>query len=545
MIVFFSEPESNEDTTETASQQLATQRLSEVKTTTQEITGTDATISLKIPRWPRTAKVKLRRTEDNHVVPDHFENPVVDPGNSKRGKKAEITQKPILRQTTGSRNAKLQECKSIQVVPEESVHVTQMNEVFAEAVSVQSSALSPHHEKATTKPPRGRKTKQRLTKPLQPEEEEAVSEEPPPDNNKPENPCPTLRKNTRGKTTKTDDVQAAAVEKRNLKSAPPVRAKRGRINKQESVEKETSPSQEPVKILGRARKVEQDPVEPSTVQNYEQELSKEGEAPVDIEPTKAEPHMATRTRRAQKATQVKQLAKSDDLQKSAAISLADKPARGRRGKRVVDDVPALVPEETPELKADDENNEEQEAKVVKKRAKIVRKRNDDPETIPAKRTRRGASLPPVETKLESADLESKSESYSKELPKRGRRAAKASAEVAILSGEELMTAVGEDANMPVKSVKWKSDVEVFEIQKLTPVKPVRGRKSKASAGVDTKSQKDSSKIEEKYLSDKVEVQATKRARRGAVIVEVDSKSRREHVELETQPKTRRGRLAKK
>lgn len=479
------------------------------------------------------------------MVPDHFENPVVDPGNSKRGKKAEITQKPILRQTTGSRNAKLQECKSIKVVPEESVHVTQMNEVFAEAVSVQSSALSPHHGKAATKSTRGRQTKQRLTKPFQPEEEEAVSEEQSPDDNKAENPCPTLRKNTRGKTTKTDDVHAAAGEKRNLKSAPPVRAKRGRINKQESVEKETSPSREPVKVLGRARKVEQDPVELSTVQNYEQELSKEAEAPVDTKPTKVEPHMATRTRRAQKATQVKQLAKSDDLQKSAAISLADKPARGRRGKPVVDDVPALMPEERPELKAEDENNEEQEAKVVKKRAKIVRKRIDDPETIPAKRTCRGASLPPVETKLESADLESKSESYSKELPKRGRRAAKPSAEVGVLSGEELMTAVGEDANMLVKSVQWKSDVEVFEIPKLTPVKPVRGRKSKAGAGVDAKSQKDSSKIEEKSLSDKVEVQAPKRARRGAVIVEVDSKSPKEHVEPETQPKTRRGRLAKK
>lgn len=514
-----------------------------MKTTTQEITETDTTIILKKPRWPRTAKVKLRSVEDNHVVPDHFENPVVDPGNSKRGKKAEITQKPILRQRTGSRNAKLQECKSIKVVPEESVYVTQMNEVFAEAVSVQSSALSPHHGKAATKPTRGRKTKQRLTKPFQPEEEEAVSEEQSPDNNKPENPCPILRKNTRGKMTKTDDVQAAAVEKRNLKSAPPVRAKRGRINKQESVEKETSPSREPVKILGRARKVEQDPVEPSTVQNYEQELSKEAEAPVDTKPTKVEPHMATRTRRAQKATQVEQLAKSDDLQKSAAISLADKPARGRRGKRVVDDVPALTPEEKPELKAEDENNEEQEAKVVKKRAKIVR--NNDPETIPAKRTRRGASLPPVETKLESADLDSKSESYSKELPKRGRRAAKPSAEVAMLSGEELMTAVGEAAHMPAKSVQWKSDVEVFEIQKLSPVKPVRGRKTKAGAGVDTKSQKDSSRIEEKYLSDKVEVQATKRARRGAVIVEVDSKRQRERVEPETQPKTRRGRLAKK
>lgn len=532
-----SKEKSSSDTTETASQELTTQRFSEVKTTTQESTETDTTIILKKPGRGRTAKVQLRRIEDNHVVPDHFENPVVDPGNSKRGKKAEIAQKTILRQTTGGRNAKLREGKSKKVVQEERVHVTQVNEVTAEAVSVQSSALSPHHGEAATKPTRGRKTKQSLTKPFQPEE--AVSEEQPPDDDKPEQPCPTLRKNTRGKRTKTDDVQTAAVEKREPKSAPPVRAKRGRINKQESVEKETSPSQEPVKNLGRTRKVEQDPVEPSIIQNSEQELSKEAEAPVDTKPTKVEPHMATRARRAQKAAHVKQPSQSDDVQKSAAIGLADKPARGRREKRVVEN----LPEEKPELKAEDENSEEQEVKVVKKRAKIVR--NDDPETIPAKRTRQGASLPPVETKLESADLESKSESYSKELPKRGRRAAKPSAEVAILSGEESITAVGEDAKIATKSVKWKSDVDVFEIQKLTPVKPVRGRKPKVGARVGTKSQKDSSKIEEKYLSDKVEVQATKRARRGVVIVEVESTSQREHVEPETQPKPRRGRLAKK
>lgn len=456
--------------------------------------------------------------------------------------KAEITQQPILRQTR-SRNAKLQECKS-KKVPEESVHVTQVSEVDAEAVSVESSTLSPHHREAATKPTRGRKTKQSLTKPFQsePEKEEAVSEEQSPDNDKPEKPCPTLRKNTRGKRTKTDDVQTAAVEKREPKPAPPIRAKRGRINKQESVEKETSQSQEPVKNLGRTRRVKQDPVEPSIVQNYEEEHSKEAEAPVDTKPKKVEPNMATRTRHAQKAAQVKQLAESDDVQNTAAISVADKPTRGRRGKQVGEDMSALMSEEKPELKAEDENNEEQEATVVKRRAKSVK--NNVPETIPAKRARRGASLPPVETKTESADLGSKSESYSKELPKRGRRAAKPSADVAILSGEELKSAVGEDAKMPAKSVKWKSDVQVFEIQKLTPVKPVRGRKSKVGDRVDTKSQKDSNKIEEKYLSDKVEVQATKRTRRGVVIVEEES-SKGEHVEPETQPKTRRGRLAKK
>lgn len=502
---------------------------------TQEITETNLTVLKKFGRG-RRAKLEARRIEDDKVA----ENPVVDPGNSKRGKKAEITQQPILRKTTRSRNAMLQECKSKKAVHEESVQVTQVSEGNAKAVSVESSILSPHHREAATKPARGGKTQQGLTKPFQPEKEEAVSKEQPQDNDKPDKPSSTLRKITREKRTKTDDVQAAAVEKRESKSAPPVRAKRGRINKQESVEKEPSQSQEPVKNLGRNRKVEQDPVEPSIVQNHEQELSKEAEAQVDTKPTKVEPLMATRARRTQKAAQVKQLVESDDIQKSAAISVAHKSTRGKRGKQVVEAMSALTSEENPELKSEDENNEEQEATVVKRRAKSIK--SNVPETIPAKRARRGASLPPVETKTEPADLGSKSESYLKELPKRRRRAAKSSADVAILSGEEL--AVGVDAKMPTKSVKWKNDVEVFEIQKLTPVKPGRGRKSKVGDRVDTESHKDSSKTEEKYLSNKGEVQ-TKRARRGAVIVKEASTSKGEHVEPETQPKTRRGRLAKK
>lgn len=526
--------ENSSDITETAPQEHTTRRFSEVKTTTLEITETDTAIILKKSGWGRRAKVELRRIEDNQVVPDHLEN-LIDPGNSKRGKKAEITQQPILRQTTRSRNAKSQEIKSKKVVQEERVQLTQVSKVNADAVSVESSTLSSHHREAASKPTRGRKTKQRPTEPFQPEKEEAVSEVQPPDSDKPEKACPTLGRNTRGKRTKTDDLQTAAVEKRELKSAPPVRAKRGQINKQESVEKEISQSQEPVKNLGRTRKVEQ---EPSIVQNYEQELSTEATAPVEAKPTKVEPNIVTRARRAQKAAQVKQLAESDNVHKSAAISVADKPTRGGRGKKVVED----MSEEKPELKAEDENNKEQEATVFKRRAKSVK--NNVPEIIPAKRSRRGASLPPVETKTESADLGSRPESYSEELPRRGRRAAKHLADVAILSGEELKTSVGEDAKMPTKSIKWKSDVEVFEIQKLTPVKPVRGRKSKVGDRDDTKSQKDSSKIEETYLSDKVEVQATKRARRGVVIVE-STTSKGEHMEPETQPKTRRGRLVKK
>lgn len=513
------------DTAETAPRQPATPRFSEVKPTTQEMTETNTTITLKKPARGKRANVEVRAVEDNQVE---------NPGNSKRRKKAEVTQQPILRQTTRSRNAKLQECKS-EVVLEESVQVTQGSEFNAEAVSVEGSTLSPPHREAAPKPTRGRRTKQSLARP---EKEEAVCEEQPRDD-KSEKPCPALGKHTRGNRTKTDDLQTAAVQESEPKSAPPVRAKRGRINKEENVEKETSLPQEPVKNLGRTRKVKQGPAEPSTVQQCERDLSQEAEAPVDAKPTNVKSNMATRARRAQKTAQVK-LAEPDDVHKSAAISAADKPTRSRRT-QVVEDVSALKMEEKSELKAEDENKKEQKAALGKRRAKSVK--SNVPEAIPAKRALRGASLPPVETKTEPADLGSKPESHSKELPKRGRRVAKPSADVAILSGEELKTAVVEDAKMPMRSVKWKSDIEVFEIPKLTPVKPVRGRKSNVGEKVDAESQKYSSKIEEKCLSDKGKDQATKRTSRRPVVVE-ESTSKGEHVEPKMQPRTRRGRLAK-
>lgn len=486
---------------ETAPQELATPSLSEVKAATQEITEINAVTTLKKSSRAGRAKVELRRVED------HSENPIVAPGISKRGRNVKITEQPTVRQTR--RNAKLQECKSEH---EKSVQVSEVN---TEVVSGESSTVSPHHREAATKSTRGKKNNQALTKPLQPVE--VVSKEQPSDDDKPEKLSPTHGKNTRGKRTKTDDVHSAAAEDGEQTSAPPLRTKRGRIAKQASVDV-TTQSRQPVKILGRTRKVEQDPVNPSTVLSDEQEISKESEAPVDTK-------MATRPRRAQKAGQDKPITESGDVLKSVAI--CDKPKHGRRGKQVVEiELSAVMPEEKPELEADD--FEEQEATAGKRR----RVKNDVPEPIQVKRARRGATIALVETNAECPDL------GSKELPKRGRRAAKPSEDVALLS-EELKTTVVEDAKLPKRSViKSKRDVE---IQK-TPVKPVQGRKSKVGDRVSTESQKNSSKTEEKDLSDKVEVQVTKRARRGVRIVE---SNKGENVEPETQPKPRRGRPAKK
>lgn len=472
----------------------APQGLSEMKPATQKITEIETVATLKKCGRVKRAKVELTRVED------HPAGPTVAPGISERGKNAKITLGPRVRATR--RNAKLQECYSEQ---DESV---QLSEVNVEVVRGESFTVDPHHRDAATKSTRGRKTNQALTKPLQAEED--VSKEQPPDEDKPDKPSPTCGRNPRGKRTKPDNVQSAAVEEVEQKSA---RTKRGQITKEDEG-KVTTQSREPVKTQRRTRNVEQDPVKPSTVLNDEKA-----------------------TRRAKKAAQEKPLAESDDVQKSVVISGTDKPKQSRRTKQVGKEMSAVVPEEKPELKAD-EFKEEAEATVGKRR----RVKNDVPEPIQAKRARRGATPAPVGMNTESPALGSKSEPSSKELPKRGRRAAKPSADVALLSGEESKTAVVEDANIPKRSVKWKSEDEIFEIQKVTPVKPVRGRKSKVGDRVSTESQKEPRKTEEKDLSDKAEVQATKRARRGVRSAE---SAKGKHAEPETQPKTRSGRLAKK
>lgn len=479
---------------ETAPQDCTTQSLSEMKPATQKITEVETVAILKKCGRVKRAKVELIR------VKDYSESPTVAPRISKRGKNAKITLGNSVRATR--RNTKSHECES------EQDKSLQLSEGNMEVVRGESFPVNSHHREAATKSTRGRKTNQALTKPLQVKED--VSKEQPTDGDKPDKPRPTCGRNTRGKRPKPDTVQSAAVEEMEQKLAPSARTKSGQIAKEDEG-KVTTKSREPVKNQRRTRNVEQDPVEPSTVLNDEQ---------------------ATRSRRAKKAAQEKPLAESDDVQKSVAISVTDKPKQRRTKQVVGKEISAVMPEENPELKA--EFKEEAEATVGKRR----RVKNDVPEPIQAKRPRRGATPAPVETNAESPALGSKSEPSSKELPKRGRRAAKPS-DVALLSGEELKTAVVEDANIPTRSVKWKSDIEIFENQK---VKPVRGRKSKVGDRVSTLSQKEPRKTEEKDLSDKAEVQATKRARRGVGIAE---SIKGKHVEPETQPKTRSGRLVKK
>lgn len=573
------------DAMETAPQAPVTQSLTEGEAGIQEMTDMDtAIVQKKSVRGRRAKVVESKSTEDKREVIQHSEDPVVPaPVRGRRGKKTEAAVPPVVRQTMRSRNAKSQVSTSDQpeIIPEKAVQTKLVTGITTELVSDQNSPVNAHQEQndcashaeeAVVKPSRGRKTKQTPVEPPQPKREKN-------EDTQPQKSIPTLGKPRRGRTTKMNIVEQNEVSEERVVAVeikqqpePPLRAKRGRNAKQEEEKLEnngkgnsvdTTKSQEPVKKLRRTRKAEQGHVEPR-VRRSEIVVPKETEAPL-AEPLKMteQANMTAKPRRggrkAKQDTESETLVGSTEVEEVPAVSSTDKPKQSRRGKKVTDkvEVTAGVREEKAdcELEAEEKKNSEPDAPASKpSRGRGVK--NDVSAAIPAKRARRGAVLPLVETNAESTDLVSVSASTSVEPPKRGRRAAaKPTAGDSIVTSDQAtpsedFKSVVEDTKMSKKSVKWKTDIEVLEIPKLTPVKAVRGRKSKIGDQVDTERpnvSKDASKTEEKTLSDKVvEVHPAKRARRGAKIADKDeSTSKGKTVEAETQPKTRRGRSAKK
>lgn len=572
---------------ETAPQAPAAQSLPEGEAATCEMTEMDAAIvQKKYVRGRRAKVVESISAEDKQEVTEHSEDPVVPaPVRGRRGKKTEATAPPALRQTARSRNAKSQESTSddqSEIVPEKAVKTTVVTEITTEAVSDQNSPINAHQEEngsaplakeAVVKPIRGRKAKTPDEPPQPKPEKNEVSEEHIMEDGQPQKSIPTLGKSRRGRKTNTDIVDQNAVAEDTVVTVETrqqsVRAKRGRNaeheeekleNNDETNSVKTTKSQEPVKKLKRTRKVEQEHVEPREVQTSEMVVQEKAEAPLAAEPVKMteQANVAAKPRRggrkAKQDTESETSVESTEVQEIPAVGSTDKSKQGRRGKKVADEV-----EVTAVVESEEKNNAEPEAPTIKP-SRGRRVKNEVSLAIPTKRARRGAALPLVETNAESTDLVSMN---SAEPPKRGRRAAaKPTADDAMVTSdqanpsEDLKSAVVEDAKTAKRSrqVKWKTDIEVFEISKLTPVKAVRGRKSKLGDQVDTESQnvlKDASKTEEKDLSDKVvEAQPAKRARRGAKIADVpadndESTSKGKNVEVETQPKTRRGRSAKK
>lgn len=448
------------------------------------------------------------------------EDPIVPaPVRARRGRKMEASAPPAAKHASRGRSAKSQESVS----KESATETQEVTET----------------EEAVVKPLRGRRTKQPPAEPAQsqPENTHAVSGEYM-ENAGPQQPIlPAAGKPRRGRRPKQDaaeqkhTVDLAAGEARQ-QAPPPARVKRGRNAKQDEEKMDEEPAH-------KIRKEE--------AQTGEMVVSEKAEEPL-AEPVQIseQASVATKPRRGgRKAKQDAESVDSVEVQEVPVVNFAIKPKRGRRGKQAAEEAEAPAENPEPKLEAEEEKNAEPlPAPVMKStRGKGARAptKCETSQAVPAKRARRGAAVSSEETKAESSALDSEA---SVEPAKKGRRAA---------ADKPMVTpkAVKNDAEMPKRSVKWKSDLEVFDIPKATPVKAARGRKPKAADQDDGESRnvsKDANKTEEEDLSDQVvDSQPAKRAGRApkaAGKVE-PAKGPNKNAEAETQPKARRGRSAKK
>ncbi|XP_059180607.1 proliferation marker protein Ki-67 [Centropristis striata] len=547
-----------------------------------EVTEMDAPVIQKKTVRGRRAKVVESESADGQH--EAAEEPVVSlPVRGRRGKKTEVAAPAAVRQTTRGRNAKSQENPTDDAeVQQEKAVETPAAEISTEAVidqtpSVTENKSAPPAEEAVVKPVRGRKTKQTPIEPPQPEPEKNEVIDEPVTDAQPQKSVPALVKPRRGRKTKADAVEENEVVEDTVvametkeQAQPPVRAKRGRNAKQEeekmeTTSVETTKSQEPAKKVRRTRKAEQEEPEVQAVET----VPEEAEAPLVAEPVKIDEQAAVAAkprrggRKAKLDTESEAPVVSTEVQEIPAVT-CNKLKRGKRGKQVAEEVeaPAAVPEEKHDnqLEAEEKKDAETEVPVVKPskaRGAKTSVKNEVSQAVPAKRVRRGAAPPVEENSAESTVVVS--EPASVEPVKRGRRAAaKPTAEEATVTSvqanpsEDASNAVVEETKTSKRAVKWKADLEVIEIPKATPVRAVKGRKSKLQADTESNTaSKEADKSEEKDLSDEVaEAQPVKRARRGAKVADVtadeaESASKGKGVEAEMQPKTRRGRSAKK
>lgn len=518
---------------------------------------TPASVQKKSVRGRRAKQVESEEPEAKQEAAEIPEDPIAPaPVRGRRGKKIEATAPPTATHTSRGRSARSKEpATETQMATETSADVESAQISLINASQEKDSA--PQAEEAVVKPLRGRRTKQTPAEPAQPEPEniDAVSGEHVEIADAQEPVLPTAGKPRRGRQAKQDTVDLAAVEERQ-QSQPPARVKRGRNAKQD----EEKMDDEPTKKIRRTRKSEQEQVElTQEAQTGEMVVSEKAEAPL-AEPVQIseQASVATKPRRGgRKAKQDTESVDSIEVQEVPVISSTNKPKRGRRGKQEMAESAqeAEATTENPEhkLEAEEEKNAEPPAPVVKStRGKGVRAsaKCETSQAIPAKRARRGTAVSSEETKAESTALETEPPSASVEPVKKGRRTAlKATTdEPMVTSDQKHPKAVENDAKMPKRCVKWRSDLEIFEIPKATPVKAVRGRKSKGLT-VDSESRnvsKDANKAEEEDLSEKVvDSQPVKRAGRAPKAAGKVEPAEDPNKNADTQPKTRRGRSANK
>ncbi|XP_028989086.1 proliferation marker protein Ki-67 [Betta splendens] len=474
------------------------------------------------------------------------------PVRGRRGKKTEAAP-PAVKQTSRSRNAKSQTVSSQPEAMEETA-VETLTEISVEAINDQTTTINASQEENDSSPPVVKTTKGRRAKtpvePLQPKPEktEVVRDQ----NLVSDAQLPQpVDKPRRGKkaTAEPKKVPEDTVVPPEAKQ-PVGRAKRGRNAKQEEkLENESmeNKSEEPVTKSRKTRKIEQ--TEPTQEIQTAEIVESIAEAPLVAEPVMINKSSAVTAKprrggRKPKEAESETSVESTVVQEVPAVGTADKPKRGARGRLVVESkVTAAVPKRKAEndLEVEEETTAEPEPVVKSSRTRGVR--TEPSRNIPAKRARRGAAVALEEGVAEPAVLVS----AAVEPAKRGRRAAaKPSVDGATGTSDQA------DTQTSTRSVRWKADVEVFNIPKETPVKALRGRKSRAGDKVEAESKnvsKEVNQTEEKDLSDKTDVaQPVKRARRGTKVTDEAESSKvdpKKGAEAETRPKTRRGRQANK
>lgn len=523
----------------------------------------NAAVVEKKPVRGRRAKVAESKSPEEKGT-EASENPVLPPAvKGRRGKTAEAAAPPAVRQTKRGRNTKSEDQPEITAQA-----VTSDQEPAVEVIQEEEEPV-PLPKEAATRPTRGRKVKT-PTEPAQPEQEKTsgVVEELPKEDAQPQQSVPAPGRSRRGRQTTAEVEQTEAAEETaaTVKSAeeqpsePPVRAKRGRNARpvEEKPEDEAAEFNEPVKKSRRTRKAEEDRVEHREEETVETAGLDQTEAP-ETEQVSASTKPRRGGRKAKATAESKTPVEATDVEETPAVAVAtEKPRRGRRAKTVTEEaeVTAVVPEKAacePEEPAAVETTTEPEAPAAKSsRGRQAKKAVPQ---VPAKRARRGAAPPASEADAESTDQVSELPVTSAEPPKRGRRAAaKPSADDTVAVSEEVNPSEASKGSAvedkkAKKGIQWKTEVEVFEIPTVTPVKAVRGRRPKAGSRVVAESRDVPEKVcvtEEKDVSDDAETQPAKRARRGLKVsdapTDVDQSANKE---VESQVKTRRGRSARK
>ncbi|XP_061564773.1 proliferation marker protein Ki-67 isoform X2 [Cololabis saira] len=540
------------------------ENVADVETSAGRVTEINsAVVPKKSVRGRRAKPVETKEADDKQETAEELAEPVIPaPARGRRGKKMEDAAPPAVKQTR-TRIAKSHETTTDQPAVETQV----ITEISSEVVEPQAPLINASQEKndsaVPTKSLRGRNTKSKVTsvEPAQPhpEESELMSSEghvvnPQPEAQQPIPPAAGRAK--RGRKTTPDAVEQNDVNsttpsvQAKQESRPAVRTKRGRnaileaeekVNDVKTTSQDTG-HQEPVKKLRRTRKTEEDQTESKDeVQTMVVIAPEETETPATELPMVTEQaSVASKPKRG--GRKVKPVTDTVDAAnpEEVPVNSTDKPKRGRRGRQVTDEA-ATAENLEHKVELEEQKNAEPSVEIAKPgraRATKTSVKNEVSQSIPAKRARRGAAQETTTMEMESVP---------------------AANEVTVSSDqtnlpEDSSKTVTEETKKSKRCVKWKSDLEVFDIPKETPMKAVRGRKAKPADQVNIKSKtlsKDANKTEEEDLSDNVaKAQPVKRGRRGAkdaagVTAEAGAQGDQKLVEDEIQPKTRRGRSVKK